>query len=318
MKKNMNEKKILIHSIKLTITDNIEPIEILFWKLFRNKAIYKKIFSFMYNQYSFSYDSVSSITKLIDSNQISILKEKAYRNCRYLEFGETCWRKESDQSSWRKDLILIYLKKLFEIIKNDFKFNRNFFKIQRYYYSSPIYVSTAIIQSKNLELKKSNSPSSTSLETSLNNTDFGEKSIELDEIPKNDNIFKGLLCYLNNIGNDNNNNNNSSSCNNSKLTIDLIIKNLKTIYQVNERSTLKRLITTCKLIIKLKILTESEKEKEKEQVSTSIILLKVSLESVPTTIQEIENFEGKLDNNRLKSMLDDPINYTATDYNDSK
>ncbi|EAL71791.1 hypothetical protein DDB_G0271322 [Dictyostelium discoideum AX4] len=130
---------------------NIEPIEILFWKLFRNKAIYKKIFSFMYNQYSFSYDSVSSITKLIDSNQISILKEKVYRNCRYLEFGETCWRKESDQSSWRKDLILIYLKKLFEIIKNDFKFYRNFFKIQRYYYSSPIYVSTAIIQSKNLE-----------------------------------------------------------------------------------------------------------------------------------------------------------------------
>ncbi|KAM9951343.1 hypothetical protein ACTFIT_002021 [Dictyostelium discoideum] len=80
---------------------NIEPIEILFWKLFRNKAIYKKIFSFMYNQYSFSYDSVSSITKLIDSNQISILKEKVYRNCRYLEFGETCWRKESDQSSWQ-------------------------------------------------------------------------------------------------------------------------------------------------------------------------------------------------------------------------
>ncbi|EAL71714.1 hypothetical protein DDB_G0271168 [Dictyostelium discoideum AX4] len=33
--------------IKLTITDNIEPTEILFWKLFRNKTIYKKIFSFM-------------------------------------------------------------------------------------------------------------------------------------------------------------------------------------------------------------------------------------------------------------------------------
>ncbi|KAM9951408.1 hypothetical protein ACTFIT_002086 [Dictyostelium discoideum] len=223
----MNEKKILIHSIKLTITDNIEPIEILFWKLFRNKAIYKKIFSFMYNQYSFSYDSVSSITKLIDSNQISILREKAYRNCRYLEFGETCWRKESDQSSWRKDLILIYLKKLFEIIKNDFKFYRNFFKIQRYYYSSPIYTGSNKIIKYILELKKSNSPSSTSFETSLNNTDFGEKSIGLDEIPKNDNIFKGLL-------------------------------------------------------------SESEKEKEKEQVSTSIILLKVSLESVPTTIQELK------------------------------
>ncbi|KAM9951341.1 hypothetical protein ACTFIT_002019 [Dictyostelium discoideum] len=163
----------------------------------------------MYNQYSFSYDSVSSITKLIDSNQISILKEKVYRNCRYLEFGETCWRKESDQSSWRKDLI--YLKKLFEIIKNDFKFYRNFFKIQRYYYSSPIYTGSNKIIKYLLELKKSNSPSSTSLETSLNNTDFGEKSIGLDEIPKNDNIFKGLLCYLNNIGNDNNNNN-SRNC----------------------------------------------------------------------------------------------------------
>ncbi|EAL71718.1 hypothetical protein DDB_G0271176 [Dictyostelium discoideum AX4] len=162
MKKNMNEKKILIHSIKLTITDNIEPIEILFWKLFRNKAIYKKIFSFMYNQYSFSYDSVSSITKLIDSNQISILREKAYRNCRYLEFGETCWRKESDQSSWH--------------LLNSIETGSN--KIIKYI----------------LELKKSNSPSSTSFETSLNNTDFGEKSIGLDEIPKNDNIFKGLLC----------------------------------------------------------------------------------------------------------------------------
>ncbi|EAL71794.1 hypothetical protein DDB_G0271328 [Dictyostelium discoideum AX4] len=133
----------------------------------------------MYNQYSFSYDSVSSITKLIDSNQISILKEKVYRNCRYLEFGETCWRKESDQSSWH--------------LLNSIETGSN--KIIKYL----------------LELKKSNSPSSTSLETSLNNTDFGEKSIGLDEIPKNDNIFKGLLCYLNNIGNDNNNNN-SRNC----------------------------------------------------------------------------------------------------------
>ncbi|KAM9971142.1 hypothetical protein ACTFIW_011116 [Dictyostelium discoideum] len=80
MKKNIERKEntnSFNKIIKLTITDNIEPIEILFWKLFRNKAIYKKIFSFMYNQYSFSYDSVSSLTKLLDSNQISILKRKS-------------------------------------------------------------------------------------------------------------------------------------------------------------------------------------------------------------------------------------------------
>ncbi|EAL71712.1 hypothetical protein DDB_G0271164 [Dictyostelium discoideum AX4] len=69
---------------KLTITDNIEPTEILFWKLFRNIVIYKKIFSFIDNRFSLTYDSMSSINKLIDSNQFGIIKEKVYRNCRYL------------------------------------------------------------------------------------------------------------------------------------------------------------------------------------------------------------------------------------------
>ncbi|KAM9966051.1 hypothetical protein ACTFIR_006239 [Dictyostelium discoideum] len=304
--------------IKLTIVDNIEPIEILFWKVFRNKPIYRTIFSFMDQRFSLSYDSISSIPNLIISNHFSILKEKVYRNCRYLQFD----LKSGHQSG------INYLKRLFENIKDDYKFYRNFFKKDNHYYESQENISFALILSKNLQIYKlyikefNYEPTKVDLLFSIisGSNKFIKYLFELNPPPiseldpkclieniftniflegkqdqikrsrkeaflsiKKDDIFKGLLCYLNII---NNNDDDDFSCS--------LNYNENDLYEINENSTLKRLITICIFLIKTKT---SSTPDEKE-----------SFKSVPT-IQEIENFKEKVGKERLKSILQDPINY---------
>ncbi|EAL71713.1 hypothetical protein DDB_G0271166 [Dictyostelium discoideum AX4] len=319
--------------IKLTITDNIEPIEILFWKLFRNKTIYKKIFSFMDKQFTITYDSVSSITKLIDSNQFGIIKEKVIRNCRYLYFNSNPYSINLTQD-------MEYLVKLFSTINQDededdddddyYRFYRNFFKIENDYYKSSGAVSCALILSKKLQVFKlfvnefNYKPTKTDLLHSIFNgsNKFIKYLLELNspnsflllekectEVIKDFNHFythglvqrnsfyKGLLCYLNSIGNDNYDRNQYF-----ELLIDCADEGN---YEINEKSTLKSLITTARLILKLKtpppepIKDEKEDEEEKE-------LSKKVIKPI-TTIDEIDNFIKKIDKVNLKSLLDDPI-----------
>ncbi|KAM9971167.1 hypothetical protein ACTFIW_011143 [Dictyostelium discoideum] len=134
-----------ISTNKLNKADIIEPTEILFWKLFRNIVIYKKIFSFMDSRFSINYDSMSSISNLINNNQFNILKEKVYRNCRYLHYT-------SNNCEIEPSLLFV---KLFSTIKNDdYKFYRNFLNSKNCYYDSYSSISKALILSKNLEIYK--------------------------------------------------------------------------------------------------------------------------------------------------------------------
>ncbi|EAL68888.1 hypothetical protein DDB_G0276773 [Dictyostelium discoideum AX4] len=280
--------------IKLTIVDNIEPIEILFWKVFRNKTIYRNIFSFMDQRFSLSYDSISSIPNLIISNQFSILKEKVYRNCRYLQF---------DLKSGHHLGIIIF-KRLFENIKDDYKFYRIFFKNDNHYEFQDS-IPFALIFSKNLQIYKlyikefNNEPTKLDLLFSIIsgsnkfikylfelNPDLYSKFLvkniftnmlleglhnqinlsrkEIFNCIKNVDIFKGLLCYLTII---NNNNDDDFSC---SLNYNELINN---------------------------------DDDDDDEVTTS----KESFKSV-STIEEIENFKEKVGKERLKSILEDPIN----------
>ncbi|KAM9996972.1 hypothetical protein ACTFIZ_001913 [Dictyostelium cf. discoideum] len=339
--------------IKLTITDNIEPTEKLFWKIFRNKTIYKNIFSFMDKQFSINYDSMSSIDNLIENNQINILKEKVYRKCRYLHIS-------FDYEDGLKPTLLFV--KLFSNIKNDdYKFYRNFFNGDNDYYNSYSTISAALILSKNLEMYKLyinefnykptetdflysllvgsnkfieyllelNSPNSSLF--SLTNLFLKEYENLLYNLSKLNypieklNIFKGLLCFLNIIGGDYDNQRYEKYVQQIDYIISTLSKrysfSINSVLEFNERSTLKKLIIICKFILFLK-----------KSIDNGISLITIkhdnlkikkekfiqSLKSIPTTttitIQEIDNFIiDKIDKQTLKSKLEDPINY----YNNS-
>ncbi|KAM9976017.1 hypothetical protein ACTFIR_009858 [Dictyostelium discoideum] len=319
--------------IKFTITDNIESRgEILFWKLFRNKVIYKTIFSFMDNRFSINYDSMSSITNLIDNNKINILKEKVYRNCRYL------------YSNYYELEPAIFFVKLFSKIKDDdYKFYRNLLNGDNCYYNLYSTISTALILSKNLKIFKlyinefNYEPTETDLFYSIiiGSNEFIKYLLVLNS-PKSSilqlfflkyknlifkisrsyypiekiKIFKGLLCFLNIIGD---HNYESYEKNNHQIAIDDLIGSFsKNPYNIgnglefNERSTLKTLITICKLILLLK-----------KSVYNEITLIKETLrqssKSITTavTIQQIDDFIiiQKIDKQTLKSILEDPINF---------
>ncbi|EAL68947.1 hypothetical protein DDB_G0276891 [Dictyostelium discoideum AX4] len=286
----------------------------------------------MDQRFSLSYDSISSIPNLIISNQFSILKEKVYRNCRYLQF---------DLKSGQ--LGINYLKLLFENVKDDYKFYRNFFKNDNHYYESQDIISFALILSKNLQIYKlyikefNYEPTKLDLLFSIisGSNKFIKYLFELNPPPiselapkclieniliiflegeqdqinrsrkeafpsiKKDDIFKGLLCYLN-IINNNNDDDFSCSLNYNELIND---KTENDLYEINENSTLKRLITICIFSIKTKTSSEEEKDATKTSKTSN-----ESFKSVPT-IQEIENFKEKVGKERLKSILQDPINY---------
>ncbi|KAM9996973.1 hypothetical protein ACTFIZ_001914 [Dictyostelium cf. discoideum] len=333
--------------IKLTITDNIEPTEILFWKLFRNKTIYKNIFSFMDKQFSINYDSMSSIDNLIENNQINILKEKVYRKCRYLHIS-------FDYEDGLKPTLLFV--KLFSNIKNDdYKFYRNFFNGDNDYYNSYSTISAALILSKNLEMYKLyinefnykptetdflysllvgsnkfikyllelNSPNSSLF--SLTNFFLKEYENLLYNLSKLNypieklNIFKGLLCFLNIIGGDYDNQRYEKYVQQIDYIISTLSKrysfSINSVLEFNERSTLKKLIIICKFILFLK--KSIDNGIKLKTIKHDILKLKKkfiqSLKSIPTTtisIQEIDNFIiDKIDKQTLKSKLEDPINY---------
>ncbi|KAK5574575.1 hypothetical protein RB653_009828 [Dictyostelium firmibasis] len=324
-KENVNSFNKLI---KLTITEGIEPTELLFWKLFRNKSIYKKIFSFMDNRFSVGYDSISSIPEMIQLNQFGMLKEKVNRNCRFLHFPCTL----SYENLYSKPESF-FLKKLFENIKDDYQFYRNYFKNDNAYHSSPNNISLALILSKNLEIYQlyinefNYKPTKTDLKTSIiiGSNKFISYLLQLNPLPsyhttlltndfydfkyqqaafeiysfKNNHLFYGLLCYFDFI----NSVNSSSRDTKHELKIDTLIE-IITLEDheeigINEKSTLKELISICKLISKL---NESNIDESTTDLTTE------SFESV-LTLKDIENFTNKIDKVRLKSTLDNPINF---------
>ncbi|EAL71635.1 hypothetical protein DDB_G0271542 [Dictyostelium discoideum AX4] len=208
----------------------------------------------MDKQFSSSYDSISSIKDLINSNQFSILKEKVYRNCRYLQF-------DSHQFSNSCTLDVDDLVKLFStIIHDDYRFYRNFFNIENDYYNS----SQDVVDFKYFCSRCS------------------------CQINQENNFFKGLLCYLNYIAHDHNYDRNQYY----QLLINCTTKGeYSKFYHINEKSTLKALVNTAILILKLK--TPPKEEEEKPIV----------------TIEEIDNFTKKINKVNLKSLLNDPINF---------
>ncbi|KAM9971140.1 hypothetical protein ACTFIW_011114 [Dictyostelium discoideum] len=274
--------------IKLTITDNIEPTEILFWKLFKS------------NQY---------------------IKRKVYRNCKYLHFHP------NQYYNGIADVRLFV--KLFSTIKedDDYRFYRNFFNIDNDYYSLNKFIKYI------LEL---NSPNSVLFDTKLVDTDFRDfHSVGNDRIyvTKKDTFSKGFLCYLNNIKIDD-----SHRDQYYQLLIGPSIQDSYSgiRFQINEKSTLKTLITTAILILKLKTPPpsssssssldlkveeerkvkeedeEDEEEEEEEEVKEEKKKEKVfpkKIEAVET-IEEVDNFIKKIDKVNLKSLLDDPINFS--------
>ncbi|KAM9971149.1 hypothetical protein ACTFIW_011123 [Dictyostelium discoideum] len=312
--------------IKLTITDNIEPTEILFWKLFRNKIIYKKIFSFMDKQYSITYDSMSSITQLIDSNQFGIIKEKVYRNCRYLHYN-------TNQNSIKTNKDIQYLVKLFSTINDDdddddndddYGFYRNFLNQDNGYYNSTYSVVCALILSKKLQVFKlfvnefNYQPTKTDLLYSIINgsnkfikyilesnssnsfllvdKDYSEAIYDY-RVTQKDSFYKGLLYYLNYIGNGNYKRNQYLQLLFSHTTT--TNGSYKAYFEINEKSKLKTLITTARLILKLK--TPPPPPIKYEKKDSDVI------------DEEIDNFIKKINKVNLKSLLDDPTNFNNND-----
>ncbi|KAM9979483.1 hypothetical protein ACTFIY_008728 [Dictyostelium cf. discoideum] len=333
--------------IKLTITDNIEPTEILFWKLFRNKVIYKNIFSFMDKQFSINYDSMSSIENLIENNQFNIIKEKVYRNCRYLHSTAIYYELEH----------ALFFVKLFSNIKVDYKFYRNFLNSDNCYYNSYSTLSKALILSKKFEIYKlyinefNHKPTKKDLFYSIiiGSNKFIKYILELNT-PKSSilrsfffkykrllyknsqnnifkshypikkiKIFKGLLCFLNIIGDSDYK---GYEINHHQIAIDYLIASFtKNPHDFSidshfkKNPILKTLITICKLILLLKKSINNEItliNNDGDGLQIKRQSLRESFKSITATItiKEIDNFIiEKIDKQTLKSKLDDPINY---------
>ncbi|KAM9981753.1 hypothetical protein ACTFIY_004082 [Dictyostelium cf. discoideum] len=300
---------------KLEIVEKIKAVVKRKREYEKNK-IKKNIFSFMDQQFSLSYDSISSIPNLIISNKFGISKEKVYRNY--------------------------------------YRFYRNFFKKENHYYEFQDNISFALILSKNLQIYKlyikefNYKPTKVDLLFSIisGSNKFIKYLFELNPPPpiselnskclinkiftnifldggqdqinrtrkeafhsiKKDSIFKGLLCFLNIINNNDDGDKFSCSLNYNELLYD---KTENDLYEINQNSTLKRLIATCIFLLKTKTTSSDEEEEEededdedKDETTTS----KESFKSVPA-IQEIEIFKEKVGKERLKSILQDPINY---------
>ncbi|KAM9967787.1 hypothetical protein ACTFIW_001874 [Dictyostelium discoideum] len=76
---NKNFKELLIK--------DVDNKELLFWKIFRNKVLFKNIISkFEFKHFSQNYDSMISIHNLLANDKISIVKDKVNNNCKYLVF----------------------------------------------------------------------------------------------------------------------------------------------------------------------------------------------------------------------------------------
>ncbi|KAN0026280.1 hypothetical protein ACTFIV_007264 [Dictyostelium citrinum] len=93
--------------------------ELLFWKVFKNKLIFKKIM--LYTNYlsisKIQYDHLVSVESMLNNNQINILKEKVKLN-KYLAFFSRD-NKYSCLQTWHY---------LFSKIQDDVQFYRNLFK----------------------------------------------------------------------------------------------------------------------------------------------------------------------------------------------
>ncbi|KAM9986882.1 hypothetical protein ACTFIY_011296 [Dictyostelium cf. discoideum] len=252
---------------KITLFEGIEKVE-LFWKVFRNKTIFKKIMSFMNKQFSSTYDSIISAEKLIKYNQFGILKEKVKRNCRYFNFEDNLLTMDVEEFNFKPTIddlklsiirgsnkfIKYLLNKQQQQIKNNFKLSKNHLE--------------------NLHDIKYN---------------FSDYSNGL--------LFKGLYCFYKNYKYFNKNQSHHPLNEFSSLKI---ISNFE---KINQNLTLKQLITIVKLVLIL-INNNNNNENENEQTN-NIYYIKNNSTII---LNLIEKFKNKLNKEKLKSKLDDPIN----------
>ncbi|KAM9997000.1 hypothetical protein ACTFIZ_001935 [Dictyostelium cf. discoideum] len=90
------------------------------------------------------------------------------------------------------------------------------------------------------------------------------------------------------------------------------------INEINEKSTLKTLITTARLILKLITPPPPKKDEEEEDDDDEEKELSKNIIKPITTIDEIDNFIKKINKVNLKSLLDDPINFNNNNNNEIK
>ncbi|KAM9991359.1 hypothetical protein ACTFIZ_004768 [Dictyostelium cf. discoideum] len=302
---------------KITLFEGIEIVELLFWKVFRNKTIFKKIMSFMNKQFSQTYDSIISAEKLILLGQFSILKEKVKRNCRYLNFEDNLLKKDNNN----------YLIKIFKSIKNDNEFYRKLFKNHLKFNLDFTIISYDIIFANNIELYQllveefNYEPTIDDLKLSIivgsnkfikyhankqqnnnNNNSFKLSKNDFENINdiilKNTNfnfgdysnglLFKGLYCFYKNY-----------KLLNNFQSLFKIISNFE---KINENLTLKQLIT----IVKLVLILINNNQNENEQTNKINDIINKNNSNIILNI--IQNFKNKLNKEKLKSKLGDPIN----------
>ncbi|EAL73048.1 hypothetical protein DDB_G0268918 [Dictyostelium discoideum AX4] len=305
---------------KITLFEGIEIVELLFWKVFRNKTIFKKIMSFMNKQFSSSYDSIISVEKLIQFDQFGILKEKVKRNCRYLHFEDDLLTKNG------------YLIRLFRSIKNDKEFYRKLFKNHINFDTDfTTIISNYIIIANNIELYQllveefNYEPTIDDIKLSIirgskkfikyllnqeqqqiNNNNFKLSKNHLENIYdikynfsnySNGLLFKGLYCFYKNYKLFNNYQSSSS------IEFSTLFKIISIFEKIKQDLTLKQLITIVKLVLIL--INNNNNENENEQINKIYNNIK---NNSTITLNNIENFKNKLNKEKLKSKLGDPIN----------
>ncbi|KAN0033524.1 hypothetical protein ACTA71_007211 [Dictyostelium dimigraforme] len=103
--------------------------ELLFWKVFKNKSIFKTIMSHTRNHSTphVQYDHIVSVESMLNNNQINILKEKVRFN-RYLSFFSGSSFPEGNNEYYIPNTITKVWEKLFSIIQDDKEFYINLFK----------------------------------------------------------------------------------------------------------------------------------------------------------------------------------------------
>ncbi|KAM9970559.1 hypothetical protein ACTFIR_002419 [Dictyostelium discoideum] len=76
---------------------DIEISERLFWKIFKNKVLFKNIFSNFHHSFLNSYHCINDLSFMVKNNQIELLKDKVYKNQLHIEYNEYLPKQQPQQ-----------------------------------------------------------------------------------------------------------------------------------------------------------------------------------------------------------------------------
>ncbi|KAN0038335.1 hypothetical protein ACTA71_000509 [Dictyostelium dimigraforme] len=123
---------------------NIEISERLFWKIFKNKVIFKNIFANFHHSFLNSYHCINDISWMIKNNHIGLLKDKVFKNSLFIRYGDYLTKHTINTSGNNKknndnQVNVYWYEHIFNSIKDDSNFYQHLFSNYNKYFLNDFY-----------------------------------------------------------------------------------------------------------------------------------------------------------------------------------